>query len=89
MPAIKSARKKLRADKKRESANKKIRSLVAISIKKAERTPTPKSVQEAFSIVDKAIKKDVMHKNKGSRIKSRLSKLLGKKAGIAKKTKKS
>ena len=89
MPAIKSAKKKLRVDKKRESANKKIKALVNISIKKAQRKPTPKNIQEAFSIIDKGVKKNIIHKNKAARIKSRLSKLLNKKTGTAKKSKKS
>ncbi len=76
MPVIKSAKKKLRVDKKRESANKKMEALVNASIKKAQRKPTPKSIQEAFSIIDKGVKKNIIHKNKASRIKSRLSKLI-------------
>jgi len=82
MPVIKSAKKKLRVDKKRESANKKVRSLVEKAIKKAEKTPTLQRVQNAFSIIDKAVKNKVIHKNKASRIKSRLSKLIaGEKKG--------
>lgn len=79
MPAIKSAKKKLRVDRKRESSNKKIKALVSVSIKKAQRKPTSKSIQEAFSIIDKGVKKNIIHKNKAARIKSRLSKLLRKK----------
>lgn len=78
MPVIKSAKKKLRVDRKRESVNKKIKSFVALSIKKAERKPTTKSVQEAFSVVDKSVKNNILHKNKAARIKSRLSKLISK-----------
>jgi small subunit ribosomal protein S20 len=85
VPVTKSAKKKLKIDKKRESANKKVRTLVEITIKKAEKTPTPKSVQNAFSVIDKAVKNKLIHKNKASRIKSRLSKLLGKKTGVIKK----
>lgn len=87
MPVIRSAKKKLRMDKKRESANKKIKSLVKLISKKAIKTPTPKSVQEAFSILDKAAKKNIIHKNKAARIKSRLSKLLGKKTKVPTKAK--
>lgn len=84
MPAIKSAKKKLRVDKKRTSANKKMEASINVSIKKAKRKPTPKSIQEAFSRIDKGVKKNIVHKNKAARIKSRLSKLISK----AKKTKK-
>ena len=53
MPVIKSAKKKLRIDRKRESANKKIENLIRLSIKKAGKKPTPKSIQEAFKVIDK------------------------------------
>lgn len=85
MPVTRSAKKKLRADRKRESANKKMDAFVKLSIKKAQRKPTTKSIQEAFRIIDKSVKKNIIHKNKASRIKSRLSKLLNKKTGTAKK----
>ncbi len=87
MPAIKSAKKKLRVDKKRESANKRTEVLIRLSIKKAQRKPTPKSIQEAFSIIDKGVKKNIIHKNKAARIKSRLSKLLSKKTSATTKVK--
>ena len=74
MPVIKSAKKKLKVDRKRESANKKMMSLVEISIKKTRKTPTAKSIENVFSVIDKAVKKNIIHKNKASRIKSRLSK---------------
>ncbi|MDO8659742.1 MAG: 30S ribosomal protein S20 [Candidatus Parcubacteria bacterium] len=92
MPVIRSAKKKLRVDKKRESANKKMRSFIDLTIKKAEKKPTPASVSEAFKVIDKSVKKDIMHKNKASRLKSRLSKLISEKtpeASIAKSPKKS
>ena len=87
MPVIKSARKKLRSDKKRNSANRKIETLINITIKKAQRKSTPKSIQEAFSIIDKGVKKNIIHKNKAARLKSRLSKLIGKKVTPSTKTK--
>lgn len=82
MPAIKSAKKKLRVDKKRQSANKKMAALINITIEKAEKKPTPKSVQEAFSVIDKGVKKKIIHKNKAARLKSRLSKLISKKTPV-------
>jgi small subunit ribosomal protein S20 len=81
MPVIRSAKKKLKVDKKRESANKKARALISLVIKKAQKKPTQESVQKAFQAIDKGIKKDIFHKNKGARIKSRLAKLIAKKSG--------
>ncbi|MBI3955662.1 30S ribosomal protein S20, partial [Candidatus Gottesmanbacteria bacterium] len=41
--------------------------------------PTAKALASAFTQLDKAAKTNVIHKNKASRLKSRLSKLLQKK----------
>lgn len=79
MPAIKSAKKKLRQDKKRQLSNKKIKDTLKKAIKKAKEQPSEKTIREAFSATDKAVKNFIIHKNKGSRVKSSLSKLIAKK----------
>jgi small subunit ribosomal protein S20 len=79
MPVTRSARKKLKVDRKRESANKKIEAFINSTIKKAQRKPTPGNIQKAFKVIDKGVKKNIFHKNKASRIKSRLSKPIVKK----------
>lgn len=79
MPVIRSAKKKLKVDKKRESANKKAESSIDVVVKKAQIKPTPENIQKAFKAIDKGVKKDIFHKNKGARLKSQLSKLAGKK----------
>ncbi len=78
MPIIKSAKKKLRKDKKRTAQNQERKSKLKEIIKKATKNPGEKIIREAVSIVDKAIKRNILHKNKASRIKSRLAKLLAK-----------
>jgi small subunit ribosomal protein S20 len=80
MPVIKSAKKKLKVDKKRESANKKAKAFIDMLVKKTRKSPTEKNVREAFKAIDKGVKKDIFHKNKASRMKSKLSKLIGKKS---------
>lgn len=91
MPVTKSAKKKLRVDKKKESSNKKIEAFINLVIRKAQKKPTPGSVREAFKAIDKGVKKNLFHKNKGARIKSKLSKLIAKKStgtiGVKKNTK--
>jgi small subunit ribosomal protein S20 len=82
MPVIKSAKKKLRVDKKRESANKKAKALIDMIVKKAQKKPSEATVREAFKAIDKGVKKDVFHKNKGARIKSSLTKLINKKSKL-------
>ncbi|RJQ35884.1 30S ribosomal protein S20 [Candidatus Microgenomates bacterium] len=80
MPVIKSAKKKLRQDKKRTERNQKVEDFLKLMVKKARKNPVEKTIRDAVSAADKAAKKHIIHKNKAARIKSALSKLLGKKA---------
>lgn len=84
MPAIKSAKKKLRQDKKRQLSNLKIKDALKAAIKAAKANPSDKTVKEAFSAADKAAKHFIVHKNKAARIKASLSKLLPKTDGAKK-----
>jgi len=78
MPIIKRAIKKLRHDRARTLQNEKSRNTLKMVVKKARKVPTIKSISEAASALDKAVKKDLRHKNAAARTKSRLSKLLKK-----------
>lgn len=75
MPVIKSAKKKLRADKKRTIQNKGIKILVKEMVKKAKASKSEKAIREAVVAIDKAAKKNIFHKNKAARFKSVLAKL--------------
>lgn len=79
MPVIKSAKKKLRVDRKRESYNKKAQALINSTIKKTQKKPTQENIREAFRAIGMGVKKGIFHKNKAARVKSRLSKLINKK----------
>lgn len=74
MPIIKSAIKKVRKDKVRTARNKKRELTLKSLVKKARTDKTAKSLQAAFSALDKAAKVHLIHPNKASRLKSRLSK---------------
>ena len=76
MPVIKSAKKKLRQDKKREKVNNLLRKAFKDAIKDAQKSKNAEKVKKAVKLVDKAVKKNLIHKNKAARIKSRLSKLV-------------
>lgn len=78
MPIIKSAKKKLRKDKKRTVQNQERENNLKDIVKKVTKNPSEKLLREAVSIVDKATKRNIIHKNKASRIKSKLAKLLAK-----------
>jgi small subunit ribosomal protein S20 len=73
MPVIKSAAKALRRDKRRAKTNQPVRSQILGSIKKAKKGSSKKDLMNAYSIIDRAAKKGIIHKNKASRLKSRLT----------------
>lgn len=81
MPVLKHAKKKMRQDKKRTLRNKRVKAVFRDLIKKAKQQPTQDTVGAAFSSLDKAAKKHIIHKNKVARVKASLSKLLPKEAG--------
>lgn len=84
MPVIKSAKKKLRKDRKRELVNKTLENLFKKAVKIAEKTPTQANIRKAVKIIDKTAKKNIIHKNKAARIKSKLAKLIAGKKSIKK-----
>ncbi len=80
MPVLKHAKKKLRQDKQRTLQNKKVKDLYKKLVKKAREVKSEKAITVAFSSVDKAVKNNIIHKNKGARLKSSLAKITSKSA---------
>jgi small subunit ribosomal protein S20 len=79
MPNIKSAKKKLRQDVKKAAQNdayfNKTKKILKTITKNKDAKKSPAMIQEAYSLIDKAAKKNVIHKNKAARLKSRVSRL--------------
>ncbi len=75
MPVIKSAKKKLRQDRKKEKLNNVLRNSLKKALKEAEKSKNSEKIKAAVVLIDKSVKKGLMHKNKAARNKSRLSKL--------------
>jgi len=73
MPITKSAKKSLKVSRTKQAVNRTKKT----TLEKALRTASAKTVNETVSLVDKAAKTGLMHKNKAARIKSRLAKKLG------------
>lgn len=84
MPVTKTAKRALRVSHRKKIVNDKTRESYEIAIRVAKKDKTAKAVTEAISTVDRAAKRNVIHKNKAGRLKSSLSKLLPK--GDSKKT---
>lgn len=85
VPNIKSAIKRARTADKSKLRNLSIKTRVksamraVIEARKAKNTDEiGKKMSTAFSVIDKAVKRKVIHKNTASRYKSRLSKMLAK-----------
>jgi small subunit ribosomal protein S20 len=78
MPIIKSAIKKQRQDAKRTSSNKRYDHEFKKALRDVKKG-TAKSLEDVYSKIDKAAKKNVIHKKKASRLKSLASRLNKKK----------
>ncbi len=85
MPNTKSAIKAARQNLKRRTINLIILDKIKAATKQIRKAVTAakaddakKALTEAFSALDKAVKKNVIHKNNAARHKSRLSKLVAK-----------
>lgn len=87
MPVTKTATRALRSSKRKEGVNKRIRTNIEVAIRLAKKDKTRKKVLTAISLVDRAAKKKIIHKNKAARIKSALTKLLPHKRKSTKTTK--
>lgn len=82
MPNIQSAKKKMRKDVTRTKGNAVYLKAIESAIKGLMRLKGEKDdekVKKAVSLIDKAAKRKVFHKNKASRLKSRITKLGSKK----------
>ena len=86
MPIIKSAKKALRVSIRRNEINDLTRAKIKSAVKGVKiglKTTDANSVEllsKAYRELDLAAKKNVIHKNKASRLKSRLTKLVAKSA---------
>ncbi len=85
MPQRRTSKKDLRQSKKRQQRNLVIKQNVKKAIKTLKKTADSKDTStrekaliEVYKLLDKAASKNIMHRNKASRKKSRLTKLVKK-----------
>lgn len=74
MPIIRSAKKRMRQERKRSAINKNKKENLKALIKKARSEKSVLNLTAVFSALDKAAKVGLIHANKSARLKSRLSK---------------
>lgn len=76
MPIGRSAKKSLRKTIKAREVNLAFRKKVKATVKAFGQKPTEENWKKVSSILDKAIRKHILHRNKVARLKSRYSKML-------------
>lgn len=80
MQVHKSVEKRLKQSQKANLRNRSIKSQIKTFVKKVETTFDEKDLKKAVSLLDKAARKKVIHKNAVSRVKSRLTRLVSQKS---------
>ena len=76
MPVTKQAIKKVRQDRRKTSINLRRKLAYKQAMRDFRRKPTVVGLALVYKALDLAAKTNVIHKNKASRLKSRLSKLI-------------
>ena len=83
MPVIKSAQKQMRQTKTRTLKNQQIKNAYKTKIKEVKKgvgvldtKKLQEKLSEGYKLIDKAAKKNVLHKNAAARKKSQLAKLV-------------
>ena len=79
MPVTKQAIKKVRADRCKAIINLRLKKALKKAIVTFRKKPSSSLLTAVYKAADKAVKGNVIHENKASRIKSRLSKLIASK----------
>lgn len=78
MPLTKQAIKKMRRDQKVTKRNEEKKKALKQAIKSFKKSPRKSFLDNIYSLIDRSVKTHLIHKNKASRLKSRLSKLVTK-----------
>lgn len=74
MPIIKSAQKRVRSSARKRAQNLKVKQAYKKAVKEVRANKSTDTIKMAYKALDKAAKRGIIHKNKASRLKSRISK---------------
>ena len=76
MPKLKSSRKRLRQNLRARARNRASRSILRTTLKKVRSAPGKEealsALPEAVSVLDRSVKKGILHRNTAARVKSKL-----------------
>lgn len=78
MPILANAKKALRGSQRKAVFNQRVKSIVKTSMDAMKKAPSNENLTKVYSAVDKAVKRNIFHRNKAARYKSQMAKLLGK-----------
>ncbi len=84
MPISASAKKSLRVANRNHKVNVTFKTNLRLTIKKFLASPSSEGLKDVFSILDKAVKNNLFHKNKTARLKSEYNKIADGKVQVAK-----
>ena len=73
MPIGRSAKKSLRKAQRQNQKNTLFRKTVRVAVKNFLKKPTIETWKKVSSVLDKAVKKNIVHQNKAARLKAKYS----------------
>lgn len=73
MPVTRTATRALRKSLRKQTVNVRRKKTMKTAVKSLIKTPSVKNLSEAYSQIDKAVKNNLVQKNKAARMKSSLS----------------
>ena len=75
MPLLRNAKKALRVSKRKTEINQTTKSRMKTMLDAVKAKPSNDTISNAYSAIDRAVKKHLLHKNKAARLKSQVSRL--------------
>ena len=76
MPISYSAKRALRKEKRRTIVNKRIKNIMRLAMRAVNESKAMEALPKAYQAIDRATKRNLLHKKKASRLKSQLSKVV-------------
>jgi len=78
MPILQNAKKALRVAKRKAEVNQPVRSRLKTTVDASKKSSTLENMSRAFSAIDKAVKRHIIHRKKAARMKSQLAQVAAK-----------
>ena len=76
MPILKNAKKALRSSERKRVINRRVKTQVKTFMDKVKKSGLAADGDAAYSAIDKAVKKNLIHHNKAARLKAHVAKAI-------------